>query len=183
MADTVGFRIPEVILAGVTLDNELTISNGSFLASLFLRLPPELWFMILSLTDYRSFVLLALTCKRMALVVLNSQAFQYAAVTEEAEHAKLGHYEYLVKKAYLDLRIVRSKLHCSHHLCPFYMKPIWAWSKNVRATAEKMMREQKEKLAQDKKSNDEKREVARIRIPTETDNQILLQIIIQVQRK
>ncbi|ETI28204.1 hypothetical protein G647_00653 [Cladophialophora carrionii CBS 160.54] len=183
MADQVGFRIPESILAGVMLSNELSISDGSFLARLFLRLPAELWYTLLSFTDYRTLVLLALSCKRMAVVVINTQAFRFAAATEEAEHAKLGHYEYLVQKAYLNLRIVRSKLHCSHHLCPFYMKPIWAWSKNVRRTAERLMEEQKKKNLEAKMLEDgqddkalqhegEKCEMSRVRIRTQTDNQI-----------
>ncbi|KIW73306.1 hypothetical protein PV04_01437 [Phialophora macrospora] len=147
MADNVAFRMPESIL--VTLRNAQSTSNGSFAVNLFHRLPAELWFMILSLTDYRTMVLMALSCKGMAAVVLNTQAFKFAAATEEAEHKTLGHHEYVIK-CFNEKAESRSKLYCSHFLCPFYMKNIWTWAKNVKSVAKKLEEERKKALEQKK---------------------------------
>jgi hypothetical protein len=129
----------------LTLKKAYTSSNGSLAASLFGGLPAEVWFMILSLADYRTLVLMALSCKGLAFAVLNSQAFQIAAATEEAAHKELGHYEYVMKRANRKSES-RSKLYCSHFLCPFYMKNIWTWANNVKMAAKKLEEERKKAL-------------------------------------
>jgi hypothetical protein len=129
----------------VTLKEAYTATNGSLAASLFGGLPAEVWFMILSLADYRTLVLMALSCKGLAFAILNSQAFQIAAATEEAAHKELGHYEYVTKRTDRKSES-RSKLYCSHFLCPFYMKNIWTWAKNVKMAAKKLEEEHKKAL-------------------------------------
>ncbi len=99
--------------------------------------------MIASQLTYCDLVLLALTCKSMAIPILKDPLFSKIAAAEEAKHIALGHFE-IVVRAFPHLTQHRSKLWCSHYTCPFHMRRLRNWNWKVAKAMKRLKEEQKQ---------------------------------------
>ncbi|ETI25197.1 hypothetical protein G647_04570 [Cladophialophora carrionii CBS 160.54] len=124
------FHIPQRILATVPSNTQQLSGDLLEIIAHLTGFPAELCLAVLSHLSYRDFVLLALTSKSMAIMIMNDPVFIKTAATEEAEHNASGHLQ-IVVRAFPHLSQHRSKLWCSHYTCPFHMRRLRNWNRRV----------------------------------------------------
>ncbi|KIY02869.1 uncharacterized protein Z520_01334 [Fonsecaea multimorphosa CBS 102226] len=142
------FSIPQEVLSTVSDDGRSSSSKAIHLVSRLRNLPRELFLLIFNALSYRELVLLALTCKSMAIFILNDPIFTIVANAEEAKHAALGHYETVLNafpfRRRLPYRLPhRSLLWCSHFTCPFFSRRLREWQRKVRKSVQELGPEHK----------------------------------------